>query len=139
MSGWTRVRAVVNLVNLSTSLGLLLARLGGCEVVRHERDTWLAGGYRWPFPRAGAFTIGCVVLSHRDVADLRARPALLRHEDRHCTQYAWCLGPVMLVPYTLSVLVSWVVAGDVSSANPFERLAGLADGDYPPARTRWHR
>lgn len=133
---WTRVRAVVNWANLSTPLGLLVARAGGARLERRGRGTWIAGGYRWGFPRAGAFTVGSVVLSTRDLDDLRSRSELLRHEDRHCTQYAWCLGPVMLVPYVVSAGVSWAVAGDHSSYNPFERLAGLADGGYPAPRTR---
>lgn len=136
---WTRVRTVVNWVNLSTPLGLLVARAGGATLVRRRRGTWVAGGYRWGFPRAGAFTVGSVVVSSRSVDDLLARPVLLRHEDRHATQYAWCVGPVMIVLYLLSVLVSWVVAGDHSSYNPFERLANLADGDYPPPSTRFTR
>ncbi|WP_229054854.1 hypothetical protein [Aeromicrobium sp. Leaf350] len=136
---WTRVRTLVNWLNLSTLLGLAVARLGGARLERRGRGTWLAGGYRWDFPRAGAFTIGSVVISTRDLAALRSRPTLLRHEDRHCTQYAWCLGPVMLVPYLLGVAASWVVAGDHSSYNPFERLAGLREGGYPEPRTRRSR
>ncbi len=127
---WTRVRAAVNWVNLSTPLGLLVARLGGARPVRHDRGTWLADGYRPGFPRAGAFTLGNVVISGKSRDDLLRRPALLRHEDRHCTQYAFCLGPVMLVPYVLAVAVSWVVAADHSSYNPFERLARLDEGGY---------
>ncbi|GAA1740103.1 hypothetical protein [Aeromicrobium alkaliterrae] len=133
---WTRVRAVVNWLNLSTLLGLAVARLGGARVERRGRGTWVAGGYRWGFPQAGAFTIGSVILSTRDLDALRSRSALLRHEDRHCTQYAWCLGPVMLLPYLLGVATSWVVAGDHASYNPFERLAGLRDGGYSEPRTR---
>lgn len=136
---WTWVRSVVNWGNLSTPLGLLLARVGGARLEHRGRGTWIAGGYRWEFPRAGAFTLGNVVLSTASLDDVRSCEALLRHEDRHCTQYAWCLGPLMLVPYLAAVGVSWVLAGDHSSYNPFERLAGLADGSYPTPRTRWAR
>ena len=72
----------------------------------------------------------------RGLAD---RPALMRHEDRHCTQYAFVLGVVMLPFYFLCVAASWLIAGDHASYNPFERLADLADGDYPPPRTRLSR
>ncbi len=133
---WTCVRTVVNWLNGSTLLGLLLARLGGATPVRRGRGTWVAGGYRWNFPRAGAFTLGSVILSTREVDDLVGRERLLEHEDRHCTQYAWCFGPLMLVPYVLGVATSWVLAGDHSSYNPFERLAGLADGGYPEPTRR---
>ncbi|MFY0406667.1 hypothetical protein [Solicola sp. PLA-1-18] len=137
---WTRLRAVLNWVNLSTPLGLVVARAGGAVPERHERGTWLAGGYRWSVPVASAFTVGNVVCSRHDADWLRARPSLLAHEDRHCTQYAACLGPVMVPLYLASAGVSWVVAGDHSSYNPFERLAGLAAGGYPSPRTpRWRR
>ena len=49
---------------------------------------------------------------------------------RHTVQYAWCLGVVMLVLYVLAAGWSWVLTGDPASQNPFERLAGLEDGNY---------
>ena len=134
-----RLRGAVNWVNLSTPLGLLIARLGGATLVRRADGARLATGYRFGFPVASAFTIGDVVLTAHDRAWLEARPALLRHELRHRAQYAWCLGPVMLLPYAVAVAISWAVAGDTSSANPFERLAGLSDGGYPERRTRLTR
>jgi hypothetical protein len=136
---WTRVRAVANWVNLSTPLGLLVARAGGATITRHGRGTYLATGYRLGFPVAGAFTIGSVIDSRHDAAYLLDRPLLLRHEDRHVTQYACVLGVVMLPVYLVCVGLSWVIAADPSSYNPFERLANLADGDYPPPRTRFSR
>ena len=45
----------------------------------------------------------------------------------------------MLPLYLVSVGVSYLLAGDHSSYNPFERLAGLADGGYPPPTTRLSR
>ena len=63
----------------------------------------------------------------------------MKHEDRHCTQYAFVLGVVMLPFYFLSVGLSYAIAGDHSSYNPFERLANLADGNYPPPHTRFSR
>ncbi len=130
------MRSVVNWVNLSTPLGLLVAVLGGATPERNGRGTWLAGGHRWRVPVASAFTVGSVVISRHDHGWLRARPRLLQHEDRHVTQYAWLVGPVLLPLYAVAAAVSWVVAGDHSSWNPFERLAGLDDGGYPPATTR---
>ncbi|MGH3457458.1 hypothetical protein [Aeromicrobium sp.] len=96
-------------------------------------------GYRFGFPVAGAFTIGSVIISKHDLGWLEARPKLLRHEDRHCTQFAFLLGPVMLPLYFMSVGVSYLVAGNHSSYNVFERLAGLDDGGYPPPTTRFKR
>jgi hypothetical protein len=136
---WTRLRTALNWVNLSTPLGLLVARAGGATITPAGRGTYLATGYRFGFPVASAFTVGSVVTSRHDVAYFAARPALLRHEDRHCTQYAFVLGVAMLPVYVFFVGVSWVVAGDHSSYNPFERLAGLADGNYPAPSTRLSR
>lgn len=136
---WTRLRTVVNWINLSTPLGLLVARLGGATVTRRGRGTYLATGYRFTVPVASAFTIGSVIDSRHDVAYLQARPRLLQHEDRHCTQYAFVLGPVLLPLYVVSAGVSYVLAGDHASYNLFERLAHLDDGGYRPARTRYSR
>ncbi|MET0928357.1 MAG: hypothetical protein ABWX74_02515 [Aeromicrobium sp.] len=136
---WTRLRTVLNWINLSTPLGLLIARTGGATIVRRGRGTYLATDYRFGFPVASAFTVGSVIATKHDAAWCAARPVLLRHEDRHCTQYAFVLGVAMLPVYFLFVGLSWVVAGDHSSYNPFERLAGLADGNYPPPMTRLTR
>lgn len=136
---WTRIRTALNWINLSTLLGLAIARLGGASIVRRGRGTYLATGYRFGFPVASAFTVGSVITSKHDLDYVRERPVLLQHEDRHCTQYAFILGIVMLPFYFLCVAVSYAIAGDHSSYNPFERLANLADGNYPPPRTRFSR
>jgi hypothetical protein len=134
---WTRIRTALNWVNLSTPLGLGIAKLGGATITRRGRGTYLATGYRYSFPAASAFTIGSVIDSKHDLAYLRERPLLLRHEDQHCTQYAFCFGVVMLPLYFLCVGISYGLAGDHSSYNPFERLANLSDGGYPPPTTRF--
>ena len=131
---WTRVRTVVNWINLSTPLGLAIAVSGGATITRRGRGTYLATGYRYGFPVASAFTIGSVIDSKHDLAHLQARPVLLQHEDRHCTQFAFFVGPVMLPLYFASVGVSYLLAGDHASYNPFERLANLSDGGYPEPR-----
>ena len=135
---WTRVRQVVNWANLSTPAGLLLAVAGRATVTRAGRGTYLATGFRWRFPVASAFTLGNVILTRHDQDWCVARPALLRHEDRHCTQYAFCLGPVMVLLYVSCAAVSWMLSGDHASYNPFERLANLADGGYRAPRL-WFR
>ncbi|KAA1422916.1 hypothetical protein FE697_012295 [Mumia zhuanghuii] len=138
-TAWTRVRTAVNWINLSTVLGLLTAWVGGAQIRRRGRGTYVATGYRWRIPAASAFTVGSVIVSRHGEERFARRPALLLHEDRHCTQYAWCLGPVMLPLYFAGVGVSYVVAGDHWSYNPFERLAVLVDGDYRPNPPRWRR
>lgn len=138
-TGFTRVRTVLNWVNLSTPLGLLVCRLGGATIMPLGRGTRLATGYRFGFPVATAFTVGSVIISKHDAVYFAQRPALLRHEDRHCTQYACVLGVALLPLYGLCAAVSYAVAGDHASYNPFERLAGLADGNYPAPTTRLSR
>src|SRR5689334_5883555 len=88
-SPWTRVRTVLNWLNLSTPLGLAIARIGGASIVHRGRGTYLATGYRFGFPVASAFTISSVITSRHDLAYFVDRPVLLQHEDRHCTQYAF--------------------------------------------------
>jgi hypothetical protein len=130
---------VVNWLNLSTLLGLLVARIGGTTRLRRGRGTYVCTGYRFGFPVAGAFTIGSVIITKHGPDWVRDRPLLLVHEDRHSTQYAFLVGPMMLPLYFVSVGVSYLLAGDHSSYNPFERLAGLADGGYPAPTTRFSR
>ncbi|MDX6276941.1 MAG: hypothetical protein QOJ72_1069 [Nocardioidaceae bacterium] len=134
---WTRLRTVLNWINLSTPLGLGVAKLGGATISRRGRGTYLATGYRYGFPVASAFTIGSVIDTKHDSSYMHDRPLLLQHEDRHCTQYAFCVGILMLPFYLLFVGVSYVLAGDHSSYNPFERLANLSDGGYPPPTNRF--
>lgn len=128
-----RARQVVNAVNLSTALGLLLAATATRPEgrVRKGPDGLLvAGGYRLPVPVASAFTVGNVILVRGDASHLAGASRLLRHEGRHSTQYAWCLGVVMIPLYGVCAGVSMMLCGDWASYNPFERLAGLADGGY---------
>lgn len=137
-----RLRQAVNTVNLSTPLGLLLVAAGTRS--RRSRPApgglRVAGGYRLPLPAAPAFTVGNVVLMRGDAAErLARRPTLLRHEARHATQYAYCLGPVMIPLYLAAAGLSYALCGDWASYNPFERLAGLADGGYGKRPLRFSR
>ena len=133
------MKTVVNLVNLSTPLGLVVAAAGRAALRRGPRGLVLASGYRFPVPSAPAFTIGNVVLSPRPPEHLDSRPALLAHEERHSWQYAFCLGLPMLPLYVLGAAWSYLRGGDLGVHNPFERLAGLADGGYPLVSTRERR
>jgi hypothetical protein len=126
-----RLRQVANWANLSTPLGLLVARLGRARTEAGPDGLVLARGYRLRVPAAPAFTVGNVVLERVDDAVLARRPRLLVHESRHATQYALCAGPLLLPLYGLAALWSWLRAGDPATCNVFERLAGLEDGGYP--------
>ena len=80
-----------------------------------------------------------MILARGDRAALASMEALLAHEARHATQYAWCGGVVMLPLYFLAAGVSWGLTGDFGARNVFERQAGLADGGYTdkPLRPCW--
>ena len=130
MRAGLRVRQVVNWVNLSTPLGLLAAAVGRARVSRGHDGLILARGYRLRVPSAPAFTLGNVILLRIDDDALARRPRLLVHEARHATQYAWCVGPVMLPFYGLAAAWSWLRCRNPATYNVFERLAGLADGGY---------
>jgi hypothetical protein len=124
------LRGVANWLNLSTPLGLAVARLGHADLRLVERRVYLATGYRLGFPVAGAFTVGSVVLTRHDRAWVEARPLLLAHEERHCWQYAACLGLPFLPLYGVATTWSKLRCGDRAARNVFERWAGLADGGY---------
>lgn len=126
---------MVNVVNLSTPLGLLVGLVGRCRFRRGPDGLVLGTGFRIPVP-ATAFTLGNVVMLRLDDEALGRRPTLLVHEARHASQYAWCVGPVMLPLYVLASAWSWLRCRDPSSYNVFEVRAGLADGGYTHARDR---
>lgn len=136
---WWWLRAALNVLNLSTPLGLLLALAGGARLRRGPEGLLLASGYRLGVPPRPAFTVGDVVVTSRDEAFLAERPRLLRHEGRHSWQWAACLGLPMLPLYLLAAGWSWLRGGDAGVHNPFERLAGLEDGGYPTVSARQRR
>ena len=123
-----RVRLAVNLLNGSTLAGLAAARPAVPGWRASPTGCSSAPSYRLPVPSAPAFTLGNVIITHRDV--LEPGTPLLRHEARHSTQYAWCGGVLMLPLYFAAAGVSWLVSGDFGAWNVFERAAGLADGNY---------
>jgi hypothetical protein len=125
-----RIRQVVNLINLSTPIGLLIARVARARLAPGPDGLLLAYGYALALPSNSAFTVGNVVLLRGDESVLERRPTLLAHEARHASQYAVCIGPVMWPLYALAAGWSWVCTGDPASRNIFERRAGLADGGY---------
>lgn len=132
-----RVRRALNYANLSTPLGLLVARAGRARTAPGPGGLVLAYGYRLPLPIAGAFTVGNVVLTRHGEGYLTG--ALLRHEARHASQYAACLGLPMLPAYGAAAVVSLLLSGHQAAWNVFERLAGLEDGGYPRRPPLWRR
>lgn len=128
-----RLRAVANLLNGSTLVGLGIALAGRAHVTRGPRGLWYAEGYALQFPIAGAFTVGNVILTPRTIAEIGERVAT--HEERHTWQYMVC--GTMFIPLYLSAMGwSWIRTGDKAARNVFERTAGLADGGYADVRIR---
>jgi hypothetical protein len=124
------------MANLSTPLGLLVAAATRTRVVRGPDGLIVGFGYRPRLPKAGAFTVGNVVLFRAGIDDVAARPGLVAHESRHATQYAMCLGLPFLPAYLAAAGWSLLRCGHPALRNPFEVQAGLADGGYRTPRRR---
>jgi hypothetical protein len=126
------VRTAVTAVNLTTAVGLLVAKAGGARI-RRGRDGILIGeNYRRRMPPATCFTVGSVIMCRRSAEWLLAeeRSALFGHESRHAGQYAW-LGPLFWPAYWTACGWSHAATGSWGARNVFERRAGLAAGGYP--------
>jgi len=136
MTSGQRLRQVANVLNTTTPLGLLLAACARTRLRRGPRGLIIATGYRWPLPAAAAFTVGNVELFRAGPAEALNNTVLLGHEERHSTQYAWCLGVPFLPLYFLAAGWSVWRTGNPGSANFFERNAGLQAGGYPPPTPR---
>lgn len=136
---WWQVRRAANALNGSTLLGLGAALVTRAHVASGPRGLLLATGARLPARGASAITFGDVVLTRHDEEWLRRRPRLLAHEERHAWQYVACLGLPLLPLYAVAAGWSWLRGGDAAVHNPFERLAGLADGGYPTLSARARR
>jgi len=130
MSGWHAVKLVGNLLNLSTLAGIVVGLVGRAGFSRGPHGLIFATGYKLRFPMAGAFTVGNVVVSKYDRLYLDERPVLVKHEERHSWQYFCLIGLPLLPLYLLAAAWSWLRTGCPASRNPFERLAGLVDGNY---------
>lgn len=127
------IRAAGNLTNLSTLVGLGIAALGRSRLRMGPELLILAEEYRLGIPKAGAFTVGGVVLvPGTDLRTLETRrPGTTTHEARHSWQYFWCLGLPFFPLYAAAAGWSWLRRGEPASGNWFERDAGLDTGGYP--------
>lgn len=125
-----RLRSALNWMNGSTLLGVVGAKLVGCELRSGPHGLIFAHRYSPRLPKASAFTVGNVVLFRAGSEEAARRPHLVAHEARHSTQYALCLGVPFFPAYFFCAGVSWLLTGDPASRNPFERAAGLHEGGY---------
>jgi hypothetical protein len=126
------LRTTVTAVNLTTAVGLLVAKAGGARVRRGRNGILIAENYRRKMPPATCFTVGSVIMCRRSAEWLLAeeRSALFGHESRHAGHYAW-LGPLFWPAYWTACLWSYSADGSWGTRNLFERRAGLAAGGYP--------
>jgi len=127
-----RYRLVANWINLSTPLGLAVAKIGGAEIRTAGRGLLIASDYRFDFPVAPAFTVGSVIITRHDREWLTSRPELLAHEERHTWQYTSCLGLPFIPLYIAAMGWSKLRTGDRALGNVFEVRAGLEAGGYRP-------
>lgn len=134
MHGKLRARQVVNALNLSTLLGITVARVGGARLSRGPDGLVLGHGYRRGLPKAAAFTVGNVIVTKHPPGYLSSRPALLRHESRHSDQWACWVGLPFMLAYVVAVGWSFLRTGTPALGNTFECRAGLVDGGYLPRR-----
>jgi hypothetical protein len=130
-TGWQWVRFVGNFINLSTIVGLAVAKIGRATIKRGPRGLFLGEHYQLKFPVAGAFTIGNVITTSVTWDSmLRSNPFLIKHEEGHTWQYLYCLGLPYYVLYVIFMGWSMLRTGDRAARNFFERQAGLAMGGY---------
>lgn len=125
-----RIRHLANWFNLTTPVGLVVARAGRARLTRRGDGIFVAEGYRLRFPIAGAFTVGDVVTTASTMARLEDRtPGVYGHEVRHAWQ--WAVAGVWFLPaYLLASAWSLARTGSPAIRNPLERHAGLVTGGY---------
>ena len=117
-TGWQWVRFVGNYVNLSTIVGLAVAKLGRATVRRGPRGLYLGEGYHFKFPVAGAFTIGNVVTTSSTWDKMLIEyPYLIKHEEGHTWQYLYCIGLPFYVAYGICMGWSVLRTGDRAARN----------------------
>ncbi|WP_347110639.1 DUF4157 domain-containing protein [Paenarthrobacter sp. S56] len=130
MTPGQRLRQIANAVNFSTPLGLLVAAASRSRLSKGPRGLLIAAGYRWKIPHARAFTLGNVILFRAAHGVAASDDRLMGHEERHSTQYAWCMGLPFLLFYGVAAAWSMLRTGNPGLANFFERQAGLEAGGY---------
>ena len=116
-------RFVRNAPETALAVTWALRHGGSCQI---DGNLFIAcTGMSDGFGSRGGMTVGNVFLTGDSRQDLAQNPALVRHENRHATQWA-TLGPLrFLIAYGISEVVGRGPCGNV-----FEQDAGLAAGGY---------
>ena len=127
--GWGITRASIN---FPLTLGVVtIATIGGarCGFNWHEFMAVCQNAPSWMYERAGT-TIGGAYLTGNDKPTARQ----MAHEAKHADQWAIfqiAFGPAGMIIFPVSYYVAEKTSGG-GSCNPFEKWAGLKDGNYPP-------
>jgi hypothetical protein len=131
-------RHVLNTFNLSTFLGLLIAKIIGGTTIQLDNNIYINYGRKGKYLKAKAVCIGDVLLVKQlkgcklceagNPHDLSNE--LLRHELKHSEQFAKFGGLVFLALYLFASIKSFIIYKNVWQGNIYEIQAGLEDGGY---------
>jgi hypothetical protein len=133
-----RKRHILNNLNLSTFLGLLISKIIGGTTIQLDNLIYINYGRKGKYKKAWAITIGDVVLAKQDrnckecksgtPHDLADR--ILRHELKHSEQFAKFGGIIFLALYLFASIKSFIIYRNIWQGNIYEIQAGLEDGGY---------
>jgi len=131
-------RQRLNRFNLSTPLGLLIAKIFGGKTIQLENGLYMNYGRKGKYQKAEVITVGDVLLvtfnkdcPHCQQKDLyKLSPKLLRHELKHSEQYAKFGGIIFLALYLFASIKSYIQYKNIWQGNIYEIQAGLEDGGY---------
>lgn len=118
-------RHLLNNINLSTLLGLTIAYFLGGKIIQLDNQMYINYGRKGKYQKAGAITIGDVILAKRRLSD-----SVIRHETIHAEQFAKFAGIPFLALYSLASIKSFIIYRNRWQGNIYEIQAGLEDGEY---------
>jgi hypothetical protein len=115
----------LNNINLSTFLGLTIAHFLGGKVFQLDNQMYINYGRKGKYQKAGAITIGDVILAKGRLSD-----NVIKHETIHGEQFAKFGGLVFLALYSFASIKSFILYRNRWQGNIYEIQAGLVDGEY---------
>jgi hypothetical protein len=118
------LRHNLNNINLSTLLGLTIAKFLGGKTIQLDSKLYINYGRSGKYIKYKAITIGDVILARKEL-----KTSLINHELKHSIQFAY-LGILFFPIYALFSLYSYYKYSNTWQGNIFEINAGLEDGEY---------
>ena len=133
-----RKRHILNNLNLSTFLGLLISKIIGGTTIQSENGIYINYGRKGKYNKAWAITIGDVILAKQDKNCRQCKQpnphnlssAILRQELIHSEQFAKFGGVIFLALYSFASIKSFIIYRNHWQGNIYEIQAGLSDGGY---------